>query len=81
MPRTAKSGKRGAEGNDETKNKTENLSKDALRKAETWRKKMQITQNDQTDLGDLTDKTDQTETDQTDQTDQSDQTDQTDQTD
>ena len=39
MPSTAKSGKRGAEGNDETKNKTENLSKDALRKAETLSKK------------------------------------------
>ena len=40
-------------------NKTENPSKDALQKAESF-KKLQITQNDQTDLGDQTDQTDQT---------------------
>ena len=37
-------------------NKTENPSKDALQKAESF-KKLKITQNDQTDLGDQTDQT------------------------
>ena len=46
-------------------NKTENPSKDALQKADSF-KRLQITQNDQTDMCDQTDQTD--ETDETDQT-------------